>query len=149
MVDGAGPGDNAVMPYSTDTAAAPPADAARHFLARQAVETDCSDVAVTLRDRPDDIVVVDTRSREAFAGGHVPGAVSLPNAEITAEALQALGADRLFITYCWGPHCNGATKGAAIIAGLGFAVKEMLGGIWGWEMEGFEMVTGTNAEVSA
>lgn len=148
MVRQGGGGDNARMPYSTDIPAAPPADIARHFLARQAVETDCSDVAATLRDRPEDIVVVDTRSREAYAVGHVPGAVSLPNDEVTAEALAGLGGDRLFVTYCWGPHCNGATKGAALIAGFGFAVKEMLGGVWGWEMEGYELV-GADAEVSA
>lgn len=133
------------MPLAHDVPAADPAVAAAHYARRLALETDCADVHHTLAQAPEAVVVIDTRSREAFEDGHVPGAVSMPGDEITAEGLTALGADRLFVTYCWGPHCNGATKGAARIAALGFGVKEMLGGVWGWEQEGFELV----AEVAA
>lgn len=127
------------MPHATDIPAPPAAELARHFRARLAAETDCSDVHATLQARPDAIVVVDTRSPEAFAAAHVPGAVNIPPATMDAETLATHG-DVLFVTYCWGPHCNGATKGAARIAELGFPVKEMLGGVWGWEMEGFALV---------
>jgi rhodanese-related sulfurtransferase len=51
-------------------------------------------------------------------------------------ALAALPPRALVVTYCWGPACNAATKGAARIAGLGRPVKEMLGGIAAWEAEG-------------
>lgn len=131
------------MPTTTDPTAAP-TDAAAHFAARLALETDCADVAATLRDHPDELVVVDARSSAAFAAGHLPGAVSLPHAEVTADALAALdpSGERLFVTYCWGPHCNGATRGALAIAAAGGRVKEMLGGIWGWQQEGFALTSG-------
>lgn len=138
MVRVAALADNGRMPYATDIPAAPAADLVRHYRARLAAETDCSDVHATLRDHPDRIVVVDTRSPEAFAAGHVPGAVNIPPERMTADGLAAHG-DVLFVTCCWGPHCNGATKGAARVAELGFPVKEMLGGVWGWEMEGFAL----------
>ncbi|WCO65641.1 rhodanese-like domain-containing protein [Iamia majanohamensis] len=126
----------------TAVPAAPPADAARHFRARLAFETDPADLAAHLRDGPDDVVVVDTRSPEAYAAGHLPGAVNLPHATIDAAALGALPPDALVVTYCWGPACNAATKGAARIAALGRAVKEMPGGIAAWTAEGFAVTTG-------
>jgi rhodanese-related sulfurtransferase len=49
--------------------------------------------------------------------------------------------DILFITYCAGPHCNGATRGALRLAQLGRPVKVMIGGITGWLDEGFELTT--------
>jgi rhodanese-related sulfurtransferase len=49
------------------------------------------------------------------------------------------------VTYCWGPGCNAATKGAARLAALGFRVKEMIGGIEYWRREGHP-VEGTEGD---
>ena len=97
------------------------------------------------------IVLVDARSRDAYAAGHVPGARSLPHADITPASVEALlaiepsterpGAGLLFVTYCWGPHCNGATRAARALAGLGYPVKEMIGGVAGWRVEGYRLAT--------
>jgi rhodanese-related sulfurtransferase len=48
-------------------------------------------------------------------------------------------ADTLFVTYCAGPHCNGAARAAVRLAQLGFPVKLMAGGITGWLDEGFAL----------
>ncbi len=45
------------------------------------------------------------------------------------------------MTYCWGPGCNGATRAALALSRLGFAVREMLGGIEYWTREGFGVET--------
>ena len=124
----------AVTPTDTQTAY-------EYFATRLSLETDCADVHEAMTSRPGSLVLLDVRSAEAYASGHVPGAVSLPHAQISAQALEDLG-DAPLVTYCWGPHCNGATKGAAAIAALGRPVKEMLGGVWGWEQEGYELVSG-------
>lgn len=131
--------DTAAMGHALDHPAADPAVAAAHFAAHLAFETDCADVHDTLLTDPDAIVVVDARSPDAYAAGHVAGAISLPHADISAERLDALGRGRVFVTYCWGPHCNGAHRAAAAIAALGHPVKEMIGGIHGWQLEGFAL----------
>ncbi len=113
--------------------------AQRHFLGRLAFETDPADVAAHLATAPGDLVLVDTRTRNAYAASHLPGAVSLPHAEIDEAALAALPAGALVVTYCWGPACNAATKGAARIAAAGRPVKEMLGGIAAWQAEGLPL----------
>ena len=84
-----------------------------------------------------DFVLLDVRGPRAFAESHLPGAVNLPHAEMTAERMAAWPADSLFVVYCAGPHCNGANKAAVRLAGLGLKVKEMIGGMTGWADEGF------------
>lgn len=115
---------------------ATPHDAAEHFAAKLSYEKDVSDVAGAMGRR--DILVVDVRSADAWAAGHLPGATHLPHALI-AEA--ALPADVHVVTYCWGPACNGATRGALAFARRGYAVKEMIGGFEYWVREGLEVET--------
>ena len=119
-------------------AAADPAEAAAHFARRLRFETDCSDVHADLEAGVSGVVVLDVRAAAAFAAGHVPGARNLPTATISSETTADLPRDAVLVTYCWGPHCNGATKAAARLATLGFRVKEMLGGVAGWAAEGFQ-----------
>jgi len=126
----------------TETAAASPEDAVAHFQHLLTVETDCWDVHQTLgRGRPG-FVLLDVRSPELYAAGHVPGAVSLPHRKIHRRTLAEYPADTLFVVYCSGPHCNGADRAALRLAHLGRPVKKMIGGIRGWEDEGFELVAG-------
>ncbi|MER5633808.1 rhodanese-like domain-containing protein [Streptomyces nitrosporeus] len=119
----------------------PPADpavAAAYFSASLAFHADVSDVAGVLAggDEPG-FVVVDSRSTAAWEQGHVPGAVHLPTALVAEQAAALLDPAVPVITYCWGPGCNGATRSALALAGLGYQVKEMLGGFEYWVREGF------------
>ena len=119
----------------TAVAPAAPEAARAHFAARLALETDAADVAAALSAGAVDFTLVDARSPRAFARAHLPGAVSLPHAQVDAETAAALPAG-LLVTYCWGPGCNGATRAAAALAALGRPVKEMLGGIEWWVRQG-------------
>jgi rhodanese-related sulfurtransferase len=124
----------------TETAAAPAAQAVAHFAGRLAFETDCWDVHEAMGSGNPGFVLVDVRSPKLFAEGHILGAVNIPHRLITAERLAQYPKDTLFVTYCAGPHCNGATKGALRLARLNRPVKEMIGGIAGWKDEGFPLV---------
>lgn len=42
------------------------------------------------------------------------------------------------MVYCAGPHCNGADQAALKLALLGRPVKVMIGGMTGWQDEGYE-----------
>ena len=125
----------------TAVPAADPEEARRHFEALLALETDCWDVHEAMASgHPDFVLLQTSASDESFAAEHIPGAVHLPHARITEEALAQWPADTLFVVYCAGPHCNGADRGAAKIAALGRRVKKMIGGKTGWLDEGFELV---------
>jgi rhodanese-related sulfurtransferase len=133
--------DMTSTPASTEITAtvASPDQAARHFGSKLLYETDCWDTSEALESGAEDIVVIDVRSSQAYAAGHVPGSHSLPRREITAERLDALSTDAVFVVYCAGPHCNGADKAALEIAGLGRQVKIMIGGYHGWQVEGLPL----------
>jgi rhodanese-related sulfurtransferase len=118
-----------------------PADAAAHFARRLAVETDVSDVAAALDSGSPGFVLLDSRSAQAWAQGHVPGAVHLPGREIAARADAELDRSVPVVTYCWGPGCNGATRAALALSLLGFRVREMIGGIEYWAREGLPVET--------
>ena len=45
------------------------------------------------------------------------------------------------MTYCAGPHCNGATRGAIRLAKPGQPVKIVTGGVTGWLDEAFALET--------
>lgn len=119
---------------------APSAEAVQHFAAEFRFETDCWDVHDALSKSPD-FVLLDVRSPALFAKGHVPGAVNIPHGKIVESTLTRWPADTMFVTYCAGPHCNGAARGALRLARLGRPVKIMAGGVTGWLDEGFALAT--------
>jgi rhodanese-related sulfurtransferase len=103
-----------------------------HFTRRLAFETDADDVGSALQEGTADFVLIDARSPAAYQAAHLPGAISLPHRQITADALP----DGPIVVYCWGPGCNAATKAGAKISALGREVKEMLGGFEYFVREG-------------
>ncbi|MFN7965375.1 MAG: rhodanese-like domain-containing protein [Acidobacteriota bacterium] len=123
----------------TEIAAASADDAIAHFQRLLALETDCWDVHDSLQNNRDGFVLLDVRSPESFAAGHVPGAINLPHGRLIERNLTQYPQETLFVVYCAGPHCNGADRAALRLAKLGRPVKKMIGGITGWLDEGFTL----------
>jgi rhodanese-related sulfurtransferase len=123
--------------------AAPAEVAIRHFEAEFTFETDCWDTHDALSKGEPGFVLVDARSPEMFVKGHIDGAVNIPHGKIIGSRMSTYPASTLFVTYCAGPHCNGAARAALKLARLGFPVKIMSGGITGWLDEGFTLKVGT------
>ncbi len=134
---------NATIPANavTEVAPAPSEDAVAYFQHLLTVETDCYDVHQALKRDERGFILLDVRSLEAYATGHLPHAISFPHRRITETRLAQYAADTLFVVYCSGPHCNGADRAALWLARLGRPVKKMIGGITGWRDEGYELVT--------
>ena len=126
----------------TQVPAAQSAEALAHFSRRLGFETDCWDVHDAFSRGVQDFVLLDVRSPSLYAEGHVPGAINLPHGKITERRMAEWSAGTMFVTYCAGPHCNGANKGAIRLAQLGRPVKEMIGGVAGWLDEGFRLAAG-------
>jgi rhodanese-related sulfurtransferase len=107
----------------------------RHFASKLAFETDATDVrADMVAGRR--FVLVDVRSDAAWRQGRIQGAVHLPAGRIAADAPGEIPLGTPVVTYCWGPGCNGATRGALAFAQLGYRVREMIGGFEYWAREG-------------
>ena len=125
--------------HVTAVPAAASPQALAHFESSLQFETDCWDVHHATTAGPHDFVLLDVRGPEAFARGHVPGAINLPQGKIVESRMREFADGTLFVTYCAGPHCNGATRGAIRLARLGRPAKIMIGGVTGWLDEGFTL----------
>ena len=117
-------------------------EALAHFRAKLAFETDPADVWADLEDGQTGFLVIDARTPEVYAAGHVPGAINLPHRTIDAGTTAGLPRDKVIVTYCDGAGCNASTKAAVKLSALGFAVKEMPGGLDWWRRDGLPVAAG-------
>ncbi len=122
-----------------EVAAAEPKAALAHFEGLLQFETDCWDVHASMRGPERTFILLDVRSPELYAKGHLPNSINLPHRLVNERTLAEYAPDTLFVVYCAGPHCNGADKAAGRLARLGRSVKKMIGGIEGWKDEGFDL----------
>jgi rhodanese-related sulfurtransferase len=109
-------------------------NASDFFTLKLQYETDPADVAQELGKGT--ILVIDARTAEHYERGHVPGAINFPHRTMNEESVRRLPQDALLVTYCDGIGCNASTKAAQKLAGFGFRVKEMLGGLDWWMRDG-------------
>jgi rhodanese-related sulfurtransferase len=116
--------------------------AADFFAAKLAFETDPSDLAAD-RAAGTAPIVIDVRSGAAWSQGRIPGAVHVPNAQLADRVGEiAPDKDAAIVVYCWGPGCNGSTRGALTLATLGYTqVRELIGGFEYWSREGLATVS--------
>ena len=72
-----------------------------YFAHKLRAEKQRNDVLHAVEGGKFDFVLLDTRGREPFAGGHIPGAVCAPLDELD-QLIRTLPKDREVVTYCWG-----------------------------------------------
>jgi rhodanese-related sulfurtransferase len=80
--------------------------------------------------------VVDVRSKEEFAEGHLPRANSVPLADLP-KRLASLPKDKMIITYCGSLTCQLAPTAALQLAEKGYKVMELHGGFKEWKEGGY------------
>ncbi|AOZ51527.1 rhodanese-like domain-containing protein [Chromobacterium vaccinii] len=107
------------------------------YEAKLAYEIDAADVAQALAEGGRSLLLIDTRSAEAFGHETIPGALSHPHRLMTMESTADLPRDITLVAFCDGIGCNGSTKGALKLAKLGFKVKELQGGLDWWRRDGY------------
>lgn len=84
------------------------------------------------------VTIVDVRSAEEFAKGHIPGAINVPPEKHAAfegneTEFPELRKDGYNYVYCYQLLCNLSQKAAKKFASLGYPVKEMVGGFEEWK----------------
>jgi rhodanese-related sulfurtransferase/DNA-binding MarR family transcriptional regulator len=89
----------------------------------------------------DNLVVLDVRPAAEYAAGHLPGAVSIPVAELRRR-LAELPADREVVAYCRGPYCAFAHEAVVLLREAGVSARRLEDGLPEWQAAGLA-VTGT------
>lgn len=90
--------------------------------------------AVNIMQTEENYVILDVRTAQEFASGHIPGAVLLPNETIGTEDIPLLpDKDQLILVYC--RSGNRSKQAAENLAQLGYTNIVEFGGINSWTGE--------------
>ncbi len=101
-----------------------------------------AEAAATIADPPADLVILDVRTPDEFASGHVDGAVMIDFYEPDfAAELAALPRDVPYVLYCRSGNRSGQTL--SLMSELGFtSVEEIGGGVVAWQDAGLPLTAG-------
>jgi rhodanese-related sulfurtransferase len=92
------------------------------------------------RVRAGEVTVLDVRPTEEYDAGHLPGAVSVPIAELE-KRLAELPRDRAVVAYCRGPYCVMAIDAVALLRANGFEAARLDEGVPEWRARGLEVAS--------
>jgi rhodanese-related sulfurtransferase/DNA-binding HxlR family transcriptional regulator len=88
-----------------------------------------------------EITLIDVRPHDEYAAGHIPGAISVPLAEL-ADRLAALPADHDVVAYCRGTFCVMAPDAVRIAKSAGRTLKRLDEGMLEWRLAGLPVDNG-------
>ena len=90
--------------------------------------------AKQVMDTQEGYVILDVRTQEEFASGHIPGAICIPNESISPDVLQQLpDKNQLLLVYC--RSGNRSKQASQKLADLGYTNVVEFGGIRDWPGE--------------
>jgi len=92
------------------------------------------------RVRAGEVTILDVRPREEYRAGHLPGALSIPIAELR-KRLSELPKNREIVAYCRGPYCVMAIDAVALLRERGFRAQRMEQGVAEWRARGWRIET--------
>lgn len=90
------------------------------------------------RVRRGDVTLVDVRPPEEFRAGHLPGALSIPVADLRAR-LAELPPGRQVVAYCRGPYCAMAVEAVEVLRRKGFEAHRLELGVLEWRARGLRV----------
>jgi rhodanese-related sulfurtransferase len=98
------------------------------------------DLAAELVENPD-LLLVDVRSVDDFAGGHIEGAINIPINELTDHLGLLPDLDEAMVIYCGSGHRSAIAMMSLNL--LGYTdVRSMLGGVKAWTSAEFALAEG-------
>jgi rhodanese-related sulfurtransferase/DNA-binding transcriptional ArsR family regulator len=82
-----------------------------------------------------EVVVIDVRPIEEYRSGHIPGAISMPLAEIPDRIPELSGGSEI-VAYCRGPYCVLAPDAVALLRRSGLPARRLQDGFPEWRLAG-------------
>ena len=92
------------------------------------------DEAILMMEDETDYIILDVRTKEEFASGHIPEAINIPNEVIgTTEIPELPNKDQLILVYC--RSGNRSKQASEKLVALGYSNIAEFGGINSWPGE--------------
>jgi rhodanese-related sulfurtransferase len=90
------------------------------------------------RVRRGEVTILDVRPAEEYRAGHIPGALSVPVADLKAR-LAELPRGREVVAYCRGPYCVLAVEAVELLRRKGFKAHRLEQGVLEWRARGWRI----------
>lgn len=90
------------------------------------------------RVRSGEVTILDVRPVEEYAAGHIPGALSMPLADLETRWAD-LPKDRDVVAYCRGPYCVMAVDAVNLLRRKGFKAHRLEQGVADWRARGWRV----------
>lgn len=102
---------------------------------REGLEPISGDELLTRLRSGEQLVVMDVRPVEEYQAAHLPGAISIPLAELE-QRLRELPREREIVAYCRGPYCAFAPEAVRTLREHGYAARHLRDGFPEWASAG-------------
>ncbi len=101
---------------------------------------------ITLHDlrrrmREGDVTVIDVRPEAEYRAGHIPGAISVPVAELKRR-LAEIPKRREVVAYCRGPYCVYSVEAVELLRKRGYRARRTSQGLPDWHAKGLPVAVG-------
>jgi rhodanese-related sulfurtransferase len=113
----------------------------RQYLGQRGALEPVDNDELARRVRAGEVTLIDVRPREEYVAAHIPGAISVPLAEL-GNRLGTLQKRRDVVAYCRGPYCVMALDAVALLRRKGFRAHRMEHGVPEWRAQGCRVETG-------
>jgi rhodanese-related sulfurtransferase len=97
--------------------------------------------ALLRRVRASRVTMLDVRPQEEFKAGHIPGAISVPLAELE-HRMKNLPRNREIAAHGRGPYCVLAIQAVELLQQAGFRAVRLEDGVPDWRARGFKVAVG-------
>ena len=113
----------------------------RQYLDRRGALEPVDNDELARRIRAGEVTVIDVRPHEEYLAAHLPGALSLPLADLETR-LDALPKRRDVVAYCRGPYCVMALDAVDLLRRKGFRAQRLEHGVAEWRRRGWRLESG-------
>jgi rhodanese-related sulfurtransferase len=110
----------------------------RAFMERRGALEEVRSVELIRRVRSGEVTILDVRPVEEYEAGHIPGAISMPIADLRARWVD-LPKDRDVVAYCRGPYCVMAVDAVNLLRKKGFKAHRLEQGVADWRARGWRI----------
>jgi rhodanese-related sulfurtransferase/DNA-binding transcriptional ArsR family regulator len=113
----------------------------RQYLEQRGALEPVDNEELVQRVRAGEVTVIDVRPREEYVAGHIPGAISVPLADLP-KRLRDLRKRRDIVAYCRGPYCVMSLDAVDLLRRQGFRAQRLEHGVVEWRAQGWRVDTG-------
>jgi rhodanese-related sulfurtransferase/DNA-binding transcriptional ArsR family regulator len=113
----------------------------RHYLEQRGALEPVNNDELVRRVRAGEVTLIDVRPREEYVAGHIPGAISVPLAELPNH-VRDLRKRHDIVAYCRGPYCVMALDAVDLLRRKGIRARRLEHGVAEWRAQGWRVAAG-------